>query len=121
MGSTFIAAAALLLQGAAGSYWVMVAGQFLLGLGVGGTLSIISAYIGRMAPEGRVGTAFGLDTMAVALSGAVGPTVGGWLSDTVSRRAPLCAGGITMELAGIAVLKLPKNPIEERQDSRAEA
>jgi len=121
MGSTFVAAAALLLQGAAGSYWVMVAGQFLLGLGVGGTLSIISAYIGRMAPEGRVGTAFGLDTMAVALSGAVGPTVGGWLSDIVSRRAPLYAGGITMALAGVAVLRLPKNPVEEQQDSRAGA
>ena len=47
MGSAFIAAAALLLQGVATDYWVMIAGQFLLGLGVGGTLSIISAYIGR--------------------------------------------------------------------------
>jgi MFS family permease len=78
-------------------------------MGIGGTLSVISAYIGRMAPEGRAGTAFGLDAMAVSLSGAVGPSVGGWLSDTISRRTPLWVGGIAMAGAGLAVLRLPKD------------
>lgn len=116
MGSAFIAAVAMILQAIATNYWVLMAGQFLLGIGIGGTLAIISAYIGRMAPKGRVGTAFGLDAMAVALSGAIGPTVGGWLSDTVTRRAPLYVGGITMALAGIAVLKLPDHTTEEKDD-----
>ena len=104
-----LAAAAMVIQALAPVYWVLVAGQFLLGLGVGGTLSVISAYIGRMAPEGRIGAAFGLDAMAVSLSSAVGPSVGGWLSDTVSRRSPLWAGAAAMALAGLAVLRLPRD------------
>ncbi len=107
--SALLCAIALFIQAVAPAYALLVLAQFVLGLGVGGTIAVLSAYIGRMAPEGRAGTAFGLDAMAVALAGAVGPSVGGWLSDTVSRRAPLWAGGIAMVLAGLAVLRLPKD------------
>ena len=107
IGSAMLAAAAMIIQGLAPTYWLLVAGQFLLGLGIGGTLAVISSYIGRMAPEGRVGTAFGLDAMAVSLAGATGPSIGGWMSDTISRRAPLFVGGVVMALAGLAVLRLP--------------
>lgn len=107
--SALLCAIALFVQAVAPAYALLVLAQFILGLGVGGTIAVLSAYIGRMAPEGRAGTAFGLDAMAVALAGAVGPSAGGWLSDTVSRRAPLWAGGIAMVLAGLAVLKLPKD------------
>ncbi len=107
--SALLCAVALFVQAVAPAYALLVLAQFILGLGVGGTIAVLSAYIGRMAPEGRAGTAFGLDAMAVALAGAVGPSVGGWLSDTVSRRAPLWAGGVAMVLAGLAVLRLPKD------------
>ena len=107
--SALLCAIALFVQALAPAYALLVLAQFVLGLGVGGTIAVLSAYIGRMAPEGRAGTAFGLDAMAVALAGAVGPSVGGWLSDTISRRAPLWAGGIAMMLAGLAVLRLPKD------------
>ncbi|MGC9467808.1 MAG: MFS transporter [Anaerolineae bacterium] len=113
MGGAFLAAIAMVGQAMAPNYWLLLAGQFLLGLGLGGTLAVISAYIGRMAPEGRVGTAFGLDAMAVSLAGAVGPTVGGWLSDTMTRRTPLYAGGVAMALAGLAVLRLPRDTEEQ--------
>jgi DHA1 family multidrug resistance protein-like MFS transporter len=109
VGSAFLAAVAMLVQAVAANYWLLLAGQFLLGLGVGGTLAVISAYIGRLAPEGRAGTAFGLDAMAVSLAGAVGPSLGGWLSDTVNRRSPLYAGGLAMAVAGLAVFRLPKS------------
>ncbi len=109
LGSAMLSAVALIAQAMAPVYPLLVVAQFFLGLGIGGTLSVISAYIGRMAPEGRAGTAFGLDAMAVSLSGAVGPSVGGWLSDTISRRSPLWVGGIAMALAGLAVLRLPKD------------
>ncbi|MGC9346594.1 MAG: MFS transporter, partial [Anaerolineae bacterium] len=59
MASAFLAALAMIAQGLAPAYWVLVVAQAFLGLGTGGTLAVISAYIGRMAPEGRVGTAFG--------------------------------------------------------------
>ncbi|MCU0521155.1 MAG: MFS transporter [Anaerolineae bacterium] len=107
VGSAMLAAVAMVIQAVAPNYWVLVTGQFVLGLGVGGTLSVISAYVGRMAPKGRVGTAFGLDALAVSLSNAVGPAAGGWLSDTVSRRSPLIVGAVATALAGLAVLRLP--------------
>ncbi len=109
MGSGLLAAAAMILQGMSQTYWLLMVGQFFLGLGVGGSMSVISAYIGRLAPDGRVGTAFGLDATAVSLSGAVGPPIGGWISDVVDRRAPLYVGGFAMALAGLAVLRLPRD------------
>lgn len=112
LGSALLAALALAIQAAAPTYWLLVAGQFLLGLGIGGTLSVISAYVGRMAPEGRIGTAFGLDALAVSLANAVGPAGGGWLSDTVSRRSPLVVGAVAMTLAALAVLRLPAGRAE---------
>jgi predicted MFS family arabinose efflux permease len=108
MAGAFVAAAAMIIQGAAKSYWLLLLGQAMVGIGIGGTLSVISAYIGRMAPEGRVGTAFGLDAMAVSLSGAIGPSLGGWLGDTMSRRTPLFIGSVAMALAAFAVLLLPR-------------
>lgn len=120
LGSALLAAAAMIYQGLARTYWVLIAGQFFLGLGIGGTLAVISVYIGRMAPEGRVGTAFGLDALAVSLAGAIGPTVGGWLSDTVSRRSPLFVGGLAMALAGLAVLRLPKIELGTETTASAE-
>ncbi len=117
--SALLCAVALFVQAVAPAYALLVLAQFILGLGVGGTIAVLAAYIGRMAPEGRAGTAFGLDAMAVALAGAVGPSVGGWLSDTVSRRAPLWAGGVAMVLAGLAVLRFPKDSPQRRRRQRA--
>lgn len=117
MAGSFAAAVAMVLQGIATNYWLLLIGQALVGIGIGGTLSVISAYIGRMAPEGRVGTAFGLDAMAVSLSGAIGPMVGGWLGDTVSRRTPLFTGAAAMALAAFAVLLLPRHVEDQPQDA----
>jgi MFS transporter, DHA1 family, multidrug resistance protein len=108
LAGALLAAAALIGQAVATRYWMLVVWQFVLGLGLGSTLAVISSYIGRLAPEGRVGTAFGLDAMAVSLAGAVGPSLGGWLSDTLTRQMPLYVGGILMALASLAVLRLPR-------------
>ncbi len=118
MGSALLAAAATMVQAVAPTYVLMVLAQFFVGLGIGGELAVLSAYIGHMAPEDKVGTAFGLDALAVSLSGAAGPMVGGWLSDAVSRRAPLYAGGVVMALAAVPVLRLPK---ETEAEPTAEA
>jgi MFS transporter, DHA1 family, multidrug resistance protein len=118
LAGALLSAAALFGQGVATRYWMLVVWQFVLGLGLGSTLAVISSYIGRLAPEGRVGTAFGLDAMAVSLAGAVGPSLGGWLSDTVTRQMPLYVGGVMMALASAAVLRLPR---ETHADAEASA
>ncbi len=108
LAGALLAATALIGQALATSYWLLVVWQFVLGLGLGSTLAVISSYIGRLAPEGRVGTAFGLDALAVSMAGAIGPSLGGWLSDTMTRQMPLYVGGVLMALAGVGVLRLPR-------------
>ncbi len=107
--SGMVMAGAIGIQAWAPTYTVLVVAQAILGFAVGGTLAIISAYIGRCAPEGRAGAAYGLDTLAVALSGAIGPTTGGWLGSAFSLRMPFYVGGVSTFLAGLAVLWLPRD------------
>jgi MFS family permease len=108
MVATFVLAGAIGMQALAPGYWMLLIAQVFIGLAVGGTLSIVSAYIGRSAPEGKAGTAYGLDTLATSLSNAVGPTVGGWLG-AVSLSMPFYVGSVVTALSGFAVLKLPKD------------
>jgi DHA1 family multidrug resistance protein-like MFS transporter len=110
MVATFVLAGAIGMQALAPGYWMLLIAQVFIGLAVGGTLSIVSAYIGRSAPEGKAGTAYGLDTLATSLSNAVGPTVGGWLG-AVSLSMPFYVGSVVTALSGFAVLKLPKDRI----------
>jgi len=108
MIATFILAWAIGIQALATKYWMLLIAQVFIGLAVGGTLSIVSAYIGRCAPEGKAGAAYGLDTMATSLSNAVGPTVGGWLGAT-SLNLPFYVGCVVTAVSGFAVLRLPKD------------
>lgn len=106
--ATFVLAGAIGIQAMASAYWMLVVAQVFLGLAIGGTLSIISAYIGRSAPEGKAGTAYGLDTLATSLSNAVGPTMGGWLG-AASLSLPFYVGCAVTVVSGFAVLRLPKD------------
>jgi len=108
LASALLMAGAMIMQAVAPAYWMLLLAQAFLGLALGGTLAILSAYIGRAAPEGRAGAAFGLDTLAVSLSNAVGPIVGGWLGGAFSLRVPFFVGSVCMLLGGGAVLLLPR-------------
>lgn len=108
MIATFILAGAIGMQALSPEYWMLLIAQIFIGLAVGGTLSIVSAYIGRCAPEGKAGAAYGLDTMATSLSNAVGPSVGGWLGAT-SLNLPFYVGSVVTAISGFAVLRLPKD------------
>ena len=109
--ATFVLAGAIGIQALASAYWMLLVAQVFLGLAIGGTLSIISAYIGRCAPEGKAGTAYGLDTLATSLSNAVGPTTGGWLG-AVSLNLPFYVGCVVTAVSGFAVFKLPKDNVQ---------
>lgn len=107
VAAALVMAGAMFVQGQASAYWMLLVAQVFLGLAFGGTLSILSAYIGRCAPEGKAGVAYGLNTLAVSLSSAVGPTVGGWLG-AGSLRAPFYTGSAVAVVSGLAALRLPK-------------
>lgn len=111
--ASLVMAGAMLVQASASAYWMLLVAQVFLGLAFGGTLSIISAYIGRCAPEGKAGVVYGLSTLAVSLSSAIGPTVGGWLG-AGSLRTPFYVGSGVALASGAAALRLPRgnNPLD---------
>jgi DHA1 family multidrug resistance protein-like MFS transporter len=119
MLSSFSAAVGIFMQAFAPSYGWLVIAQIFSGAGIGGTLAIISAYIGRLAPEGRTGAVFGLDTVVVSLSSAIGPTLGGWVSDTITRRAPFYIGAFFMTLSGLASHYLPDKTVSDLAEKDA--
>ena len=105
----WVGGAALFFQALAPAYTMLLVCQAFLGIAVGGTLATLSAYVGRLAPEGRAGAAYGLDTTAVSISNAIGPFAGGWLARWFSLRSPFTIGGVLMALSSLAVLRLPKD------------
>ncbi len=107
MACSILAGIALILQAFAPVYWLLVVWQAFLGFSIGGTLATISAYIGRLAPKGREGTAYGLDAMAVSLSNSVGPLIGGGLARLISIPATFLVGGVVIIVASTGVLRLP--------------
>ncbi len=109
--------AALVLQGIATSYWLLLIWQVFMGVAIGGTLSALSAYIGKLAPSGRAGTAFGLDSTAVSLANAVGAFAGGLLAGWFSLQTPFVIGGVVMALCSFLVLRLPRDRETESNDN----
>ena len=108
LGCTLAGGSALIVQGLAGTYPVLLMTQAVLGLVIGGILATVSAYVGRAVPRERSGMAYGLDTTAVALANSVGPFVGGWLARWFSLRMPFLLGGVLMLSATVGVLRLPR-------------
>jgi MFS family permease len=102
------AGAALILQGLAPNYTFLLVWQVVIGAALGGTLAILSTYIGRLAPEGRSGTAYGLDNTAVSLANATGQFLGGWIGQLFYLRSSFIVGGALMLLSSLGVLRLPK-------------
>lgn len=108
LGCALVGGTALIAQGMAGTYTVLLISQALLGLVVGGILATVSAYVGRAVPQGRSGTAYGLDTTAISLANSAGPFLGGLLVRWFSLRTPFLIGGVVMIGAALGVWRLPK-------------
>jgi MFS transporter, DHA1 family, multidrug resistance protein len=108
LACTLMGGVALIGQGMARSYTVLLITQVLLGLVIGGILATVSAYVGRAVPKERSGMAYGLDTTAVSLANSLGPFMGGWLAGLFSLRTPFLVGGVLMIFAGLGALRLPK-------------
>ncbi len=111
LASALLAGLGLMLQSQAPSYEFLLAWEILVGIAIGGTLSTISAYIGRLTPPEHTGMAYGMDATAVSLANSIGPMCGGWLADHTSLRLAFIAGGMTAWLSALGVLRLPRDEV----------
>jgi DHA2 family multidrug resistance protein len=72
------------LCGFAGTLGTMVAARVLQGIGGGALITLSQAIIRETFPPEEQGTAMGLYGMGVVLAPAIGPTLGGWITDNWS-------------------------------------
>ncbi|ACL55357.1 DHA2 family efflux MFS transporter permease subunit [Methylobacterium nodulans] len=124
----FMAAIALftvssILCGFAWSLESLLVFRVLQGLGGGGMAPLAQSILADSFPPEKRGQAFALYGIAIVVAPVVGPTLGGWLSDTYSWHwcflinAPV--GVIALGLIHLLVQD-PKSAIEERERLRRE-
>lgn len=98
--------------------WQLLLLQGVVGLVLSGVLASISALLANLAPEGRQGAVFGVDTSVVSMANAVGPMVGASVAAALGLRTPfLLAAGALAVAAGLAWFLIPspgqqKSPTE---------
>ena len=90
--------------------WQLLVLQGALGLLMSGVLASTSALLANLAPEGRQGAVYGVDTSVVAAANAVGPMLGASAAAALGLRAPflLAAGGFVVA-TGSAWLLVPRS------------
>ena len=84
MASVVLFTIASMLCGLSRSLPVMVAFRVLQGVGGGVIITVSQAILRESFPLEEQGTAMGLYGMGVVLAPAIGPTLGGWLTDQYS-------------------------------------
>ncbi len=94
----------LILQGAAG-------------IAMGGILASVSATLARLAPEGRQGMVYGLDSSAASVANAAAPMVGAVIAAGLGLRFIfLCSAGI-FALAALGMMGLSMRTKSEYRDA----
>lgn len=70
---------------------MLLLGRVLEGIGTGVALPLMFNIITEQAPQKHLGFMMGIGSLVTALAPAVGPSVGGWLSETFGWRAIFAA------------------------------
>ncbi len=86
MMSVALFTAASFLCGTAPSLATLIAFRVLQGLGGGGLAPVEQAILVDTFPKSKLGSAFALYSMAIVTAPAVGPPLGGWITDNFSWR-----------------------------------
>ena len=110
--------ASSLLCGIAWTLQTLLLFRIIQGLGGGGMVPVASSILVDAFPATKRGQAFAVFGVAVAVAPAVGPTLGGWLSDNVSWHWCFLINGpvgvITLALIA-AVVRESKAAVEEQR------
>lgn len=92
--------------------WQLLILQAAVGLVMSGVLTSISALLANLAPEGRQGAVYGVDTSVVSTANAVGPMLGATLAATMGLRAPFLLTAGLFALAIVLAWFLVPKPTE---------
>jgi DHA1 family multidrug resistance protein-like MFS transporter len=83
------------LQAAVTNTFQLILLQFCVGIAFSGTISSLTALLATLAPEGRQGAIYGVDTSVVSAANALGPMLGASLAVALGNRATfLLAAGV---------------------------
>jgi DHA1 family multidrug resistance protein-like MFS transporter len=89
--------------------WQLVVLQGALGLVMSGVLASTSALLATLAPEGRQGAVYGMDTSVVSTANAIGPMLGASIAAAFGLRAPFVLAAVTLAMAaGLTWWLLPR-------------
>ncbi len=77
---------ASLMCGLAGSFGALVFWRIIQGVGGGGLISTAQAILRDTYPSSQQGTAMGIFAMGVIVGPAIGPILGGWMTDNITWR-----------------------------------
>ncbi|MFC2036967.1 MFS transporter [Chloroflexota bacterium] len=89
--------------------WQLLILQGTLGLVMSGVLASTSALLATLAPEGRQGAVYGVDTSVVSMANAVGPIIGASVAAIWGLRAPfLLAAGAFVLASGLTWVVVPR-------------
>jgi len=86
--------------------WILL--QICVGLAISGTISALSALLATLAPEGKQGSVYGIDTSVTSASNAIGPMIGAALAVALSLRSTFVfAAGLFFMAAALIGALLP--------------
>lgn len=111
VGSLILFTVASFFCGHAGTLWELVIFRFIQGAGGGAMLSTSQAILVETFPPEELGLANGLFGLGVVVGPTVGPTLGGWITDSYSWRWIFYVNlpiGIVAVLMALAFLPDPK-------------
>ena len=95
----------------------LMALRILSGLAMGGILASVSALLAALAPKGRYGAVYGVNTSVVAAANAIAPMVGAMLTARWGLRSVFLGAallyGIATVLVAVAVPPRPKGHVAQ--------
>jgi DHA1 family multidrug resistance protein-like MFS transporter len=95
--------------------WQLTALQMVVNFFLGGTLTTVSTLLAGLAPEGRQGAVYGLDTSAASMGNAIGPMLGAGIAMSLGIRPGFIFVAAFFFIAALAVARLtPGNPAPAR-------
>ena len=97
------------------SVGMVIAFRLLHGIGSGIAAPLCLALASNSLPEDKMGSGIGIFSVGQAISQAIGPTAGLSLQAALGYKPTFAIGGAIMVLAIILAIRIPENPLEERQ------